>query len=275
MKKIFTLIFASLTIGLLSQNFSAYKVNNAQTTSSATLTNGYILSEITTATTNTLSPTKTEFKVKIVNNTASTMTLNVLRRVIYNNPVLMLDGNGNFPDSYFCYGTICHPSNVNLPGPTDYCVLGVSGSTVSPFDNTKDNGTPFVLGVIEGTSLGKYFINYKLFDVNNPNDSLSFTVRYNEFLSVEENGNVIESVGNIYPNPSTNTAGISLDLAHESAVKIQVYNSLGALVYNGVEQKLSGKNKVSFDCTNFNPGLYFVTVFAGESKVTRRLVISK
>ena len=127
MKKIFTLIFASLTIGLLSQNFSAYKVNNAQTTSSATLTNGYILSEITTATTNTLSPTKTEFKVKIVNNTASTMTLNVLRRVIYNNPVLLLDGNGNFPDSYFCFGTICHPSNVNLPGPTDYCVLGVSG----------------------------------------------------------------------------------------------------------------------------------------------------
>ena len=94
-------------------------------------------------------------------------------------------------------------------------------------------------------------------------------------LSVEENVNAIESVGNLYPNPSSNIAGFSLTLTHESTVKVQVYNSLGSLVYNGSEQLLNGKNKLAVDCANFNNGLYFVTVTAGNSKVTKRLVVNK
>ena len=235
MKKIFTLLFIGLICGVSAQSFSVYQTNNSQTILTATLTNGYLLSENTTASTPTAQSVGS-FKVKLVNNSASTKTLTVLRRVVYQNPALLLDGAGNMPDSYFCFGFNCFPSTVNAPTSADYCVLGASGSTVAPFDNSKDNGTPFIIYLVEGLSLGKYYVNYKVFDVNNPNDSSSFTVKYNEFLSVEENVNAIESVGNLYPNPSSNIAGFSLTLTHESTVKVQVYNSLGSLVYNGSEQ---------------------------------------
>lgn len=275
MKKIFTFLFLALTSCLLAQNYSVYQVNNSQMINTATLTNGYIMAQGTAASTSTASPSISTFKVKLVNNTASTLTLSVIRRVIYNNPALKLDGAGNLPDSYFCYGFQCFPSNVGSPGSGDYCVLGASGSTVSPYDNSRDNGTPFVIDLAEGLVQGKYFINYTVYNVNNINDSVCFTVKYNEFLSVQENTDVIEAIGNLYPNPSTNNAQLSIVLKQESPVKIQVFNNLGSLVYNGNEQKLSGKNKLSVDCTNFTSGLYFVTVTAGDSKITKRLVINK
>lgn len=274
MKKTFTLFLLGLGFGLSAQSFSVYKTNNSQTVNTATITNGYVISDVTTASTPT-AQSVASFKIKLVNNTASTATLSVLRKVVYQNPALLLDGAGNMPDTYFCFGFNCFPSTVNSPSAADYCVLGASGSTVSPFDNSKDNGTPFIVYIVEGLTQGKYFVNYKVFDINNPTDSVSFTVKYNEFQGVEESPNIIESVGNLYPNPTTNNAQFSLVLKQESAVKVEVFNSLGALVYNSTEQKLAGKNKLSLDCSNFNSGLYFVTVTSGESKITKRLVINK
>ena len=92
MKKIFTLLFISLTSGLFAQNYSVYQTNNSQMINTATLTNGYNLSSATSVTTNTASPTVSTIKVKLVNNTASTLTLSVIRRVIFNNPDRYLRG---------------------------------------------------------------------------------------------------------------------------------------------------------------------------------------
>lgn len=279
MKKIFTLISFALTTIAIGQTFSAYKMNNTQTSTVATLSNGYILNESTTATTNTVSPNITATKIKIVNNAATTVTLGVIRTVYYHSPALKLDGLGSFPDSYFCFGYSCFGSDINTAPSTDYTILLGSGltSTVFPYaDNSKDNGQPFLLDLVEGTSLGKYFIKYKLYNVNNANDTLTFTVKYNEFLSVTENNSIIESASDVFPNPSSTTANIILNLNQENQVKVQVYNSLGALVINNQEQKLSqGKNKIAIDCANLTSGLYFVSVTAGSSKVTKRLVINK
>ena len=112
--------------------------------------------------------------------------------------------------------------------------------------------------------------------MNNANDTLTFTVKYNEFLSVAENNSIIESASDVFPNPSNSTAYIALNMNQENQVKVQVYNTLGALVINNQEQKLSqGKNKIAIDCANLTSGLYFVSVTAGSSKVTKRLVINK
>ena len=268
MKKLFTLLSISLTTLALGQSFSAFKTVGSSTVTA--LTNGYVLNEATTATTNTNSPAVTATKVRIQNNSSvNTVTLNVIRTVVYQSPALKLDGGGSFPDSYFCFGYSCFGSNVNTATSTDYTVLG-------PNQTSDAAGQPFLLDLVEGTSLGKYFIRYKLFNVNDANDTLSFTVRYNEFLSVNENNSILDNVSEIYPNPSSNSAFLNFTLKQENTVKVQVYNSLGALVYNGTEQKLmAGKNKIAVDCSNLNSGIYFVSLSANGSKATKRLVINK
>jgi hypothetical protein len=274
MKKTFTLFSLLLTFGLAAQNYSVFLTDPSQTIYTQTLVNGSVVSMGTSATTNTSSPSVRQFKVLLQNKSSSTITLNVTRRIVYNSPALKLDGAGNIPDTYFCFGYNCFPSTVSQPNSSDYCILGAMGSTVTP-DNSRDNATPFVIDLAENTTIGKYYVNYKVYDVNNISDSVSFVVRYNEFLSVQENKEVISSVGNVYPNPSTGLANFDVVLNQDSPVKIEVYNSIGSLVYKNSEQRLIGKNKLSVDCSNFNCGLYFVTLTSGDSKVTKRLTVTK
>lgn len=291
MKKIFTLFLFALTSGVLAQNFTAYETNNAQTTLYTNLTNGSTLNVVSTVSTPS-GNISTSFKVKLFNTSASTLTLSVKRRIVANNPPLLLNGAGNIPDTYFCFGFQCFPSNINSPGPADYCILGPAGTNTTAccngttntcctptftgsYDNSKENGTPFVIILDEGLTQGYYVVSYTLFDINNVSDSIMFYVKYNAILSVQENNNVLESVSNIYPNPATNMANVTVNLTRETPVKVQVYNSIGALVYSGNEQKSPGKNKVSVDCTLFNSGLYFMTLTAGDTKITKRLVINK
>ena len=120
-----------------------------------------------------------------------------------------------------------------------------------------------------------YSVKKNIFEYS---DSVAIKTAIDNFLNavgIKDQESGIDSFSNIYPNPSTGNANITVDLTEEVAVKIEVYNSFGSLVYRGAEQKLIGKNKLSIDCTNFNSGLYFVIVTAGNSKVTKRLVVNK
>jgi hypothetical protein len=431
MKKTFTFLSLVLAFGLTAQNYAVFLTDNSQTAHTQTLVNGSVISMGTGVTTNTAAPHLTTFYVLLENKSASQITLNVVRRIVYNNAPLKLDGAGNIPDTYFCFGYNCFSSIVSQPTSADYCVLGAMGSTVTP-DNSKDNGTPFVIDLAENTTIGKYYVNYKVYDVNNPNDSVSFVVKYNEtaivpntiqawsldptftstvqalpngatanyttsaaaatevhvkfkntdpsntytysivrkdvqlfhfsttdtakahfcfgdlgscynqFLfeptsdfvtlgpggtttganhiitdldeatgstgysiinyklfnkatgksgpgadtlsftfkynsltGIKENKGLFENVSDVYPNPSTNNANITVVLTDEVPVKVQVYNSLGTLVYNGAEQQMTGKNRLGIDCSNFSNGLYFITVSAGNAKITKRLVVNK
>lgn len=274
MKKIFTLIAFCAASFAIAQSFSAYKMNNTQTATLATLSNGYILNESTTASP-TISPVVTATKVKIVNDAATTVTLGVERTIVYNNPPLKVDGGTSTPDTYFCFGFSCFASNVSVAPSSDYTILGPNGSSTQP-DNSVDAGQPFLIDLVESSVMGKYFVKYKIYNVNDANDTVAFTVKYNEFLSVSENNNIIANVSDIFPNPSSSNAHLSLTLTQESPVKVQVYNSLGALVYTGNELKYpQGKNKISIDCSNLNSGIYLVSLNAGESKITKRLIINK
>ncbi|MBK7666478.1 MAG: T9SS type A sorting domain-containing protein [Sphingobacteriaceae bacterium] len=170
----------------------------------------------------------------------------------------------------FCFGDLgtCYASFVYEAD--EFSVLAPGGAVVP--------GKQLVTDLVEGSSIGYSEIYYKLFNVatgKTSSDTLSFTIKYNQLLSVNENATVLESVSNIYPNPSTNNANINVVLTDEAPVKIQVFNSLGSLVYNSTEQNLNGKNKLAVDCSNFHSGLYFITVTAGNSKVTKRLVVNK
>jgi hypothetical protein len=269
MKKIFTLISITVSSFVFGQSFSLYKTNNSQTTITGTITNGYNLSDATSAN----GQTKGTFR--LVNNSTTTTSLNIVRTIVFQNPMLVLDGSTTTPNTYFCFGNTCFPSNVSTANSFDYTILGPSGSTSAPFDNSTANAQPFMPYLEEGATMGKYFVRYKIFNVNNPNDTLSFTYKYNEFLSVNENATVIETISDIHPNPASNVANLTVLLNKESAVKIQVHNSLGGLVYNSAEQKLNGKNKLNIDCNTYSAGLYFVTVTAGETKITKKLIVNK
>ena len=282
MKKIFTLVsfgFCSALVAQTLPSFSIYKTNNLGAYT-ATLTNGGGFVETTTAgDTNPL-----ESKLTIKNNAAVTQTFNVVRRILSQNPPLILDGSSNTPNSYFCFGSDCFTSPVNTPPVSDpgytLTTLSAAGSptttTIPKADNSRGAGQAFVTYFLEGETAGNYVIQYKVFNVANPNDSIAFKIGYNQSVGIKSLSKSADLVSEIYPNPASGASKIYIDLAKDEELKFQVYNSLGSVVYTGSKQKYTaGKNHLSMDGLELNSGIYFITLSNTTSTTTKRLIITK
>jgi len=80
----------------------------------------------------------------------------------------------------------------------------------------------------------------------------------------------------VYPNPAVNTATVALNLTTEADVKLEIYNTLGQLVYSmPAEHRYTGTSASTIDVSNFANGEYFVKVLIGTEALTKTLVIAK
>lgn len=95
----------------------------------------------------------------------------------------------------------------------------------------------------------------------------------NIVASVSENLGLSKNV-TIVPNPTSGLINIAVILANKENLTISVSNTLGQEVisnkYNAITNDL-----ISLDLSNFNNGVYFVTVSNGKDKMVQRLILNK
>ncbi len=262
MKKIITYCIIGLSFSASAQ-IAAYVLNPNNGAITATITNGSNLQFYTA------SDAIESEKIKFKNMSASTQTYNMSRSFTAQSPALFTDGIAtNKPNSYFCFGTQCFGSNVSIADASNYTPL-------APGADSQTSGFPVSIYLSEAQNLGYYVVRYKIFNVNNPNDSLSFNAVYNVqsvgFKSIDK----LDAVSELYPNPNNGSA-VAFDLDRDEELKFQVYNSLGSLVYTGAKQKYAaGKNKLALDAASLTNGVYFVTISGNSGKTTKRLIVNK
>lgn len=257
MKKIFT-FFALLICGL---GFSQTSIHMIDTTNHFNiLTNDTVMPRNVG-----VGATRTEV-VDIKNISAVTHTYSVIKREIKLNLALTT----NSATAYFCFGSTCYGAGTFTAGST---VVLTPGQKISDLAGTYPLSVDFDESP---TTQGYSYIKYVIYDINNYSDSAGVAWKYNQALGVKNVADVLESVSNVYPNPSHENASVAITLKSDADVKVQVYNSLGALVYNGANQKFTpGKHNIAINCSDLNSGLYFVSVLAGENKITKRLIVNK
>lgn len=79
-----------------------------------------------------------------------------------------------------------------------------------------------------------------------------------------------------YPNPVVSDVNFNYSLPSSELVNISIYNQVGGLVANVVnEYKKAGSNVANFDASNLNSGNYIVKFNAGAINATRKLTIVK
>jgi len=79
-----------------------------------------------------------------------------------------------------------------------------------------------------------------------------------------------------YPNPFNPTTNISYQLPTTSHVTLKVYDTLGRIVAELVnEEKSAGSYTVKFDGTKLSSGVYFYTIKAGNFSDTKKLLLAK
>jgi hypothetical protein len=114
-----------------------------------------------------------------------------------------------------------------------------------------------------GNPTNKDFSNYLDFYVD---DTAASNVGINQKLEAAGNN------GGNYPNPFTDKTDIIFSVSKAGNATVQVYDALGNKIYKTEVITKAGENKVAFDGSSLNPGLYIYSVCVGKDCITRRML---
>jgi hypothetical protein len=98
----------------------------------------------------------------------------------------------------------------------------------------------------------------------------------NDIVTVHEQTPHLALQTNIYPNPATEEVNVKFELPSNADVEILLLDELGQTVKNirkGKEMK--GEYTEKIPVNDLAPGLYYVSIVAGEMRETKQLVIAK
>lgn len=87
------------------------------------------------------------------------------------------------------------------------------------------------------------------------------------------NANESFSVGNIHPNPTTETAHINFNLINDTDIKVIVTDITGkVMTTQNLGTLVAGSQSATVDASSFANGIYFVTIEAGNSQTTQKFI---
>lgn len=139
----------------------------------------------------------------------------------------------------------------------------------------------FVKGV--GTTMEKQTYSYT--DKGLLAGSYSYRLRQVDFDGTAEFSRAIQvnvtnplefALDQNFPNPFNPSTSIRFSLPEAGYVKLTVYNSLGESVAQLVNGTIdAGLHEVSFSAANLTSGLYFYTLEANNTKITRKMTLLK
>ncbi len=197
----------------------------------------------------------------IKNTSATTNTYNVKRY-----DVTLNTANGTDAEAYFCFGGSCYGKLTTI-SPTPLVLrAGKSASDT--------NAAYFLLtaDLDEAPVAGLSVVKYTYFNVNNANDSLQVTLKYNGAVGIGKTAKDLSGI-ELYPNPATDGTLLKVNSVKSADSKITIYNSLGAVVSEKQVYLNEGRNNIELKVENYATGVYFVNVKSKDSSVTKRLII--
>jgi Secretion system C-terminal sorting domain len=80
----------------------------------------------------------------------------------------------------------------------------------------------------------------------------------------------------IYPNPATTNVNVQLQLPQDSKASLIILNGMGQTVLQRkIDEKDLLDNKISINTEGLGNGMYFISVYAEDYKVTQKFVVAK
>jgi hypothetical protein len=98
-------------------------------------------------------------------------------------------------------------------------------------------------------------------------------MKVNQPVGIEENA--LNSSLNIYPNPSNGLVYVNFSMAKASEVRMEVYNTLGAMVRNLNTTAPAGVQLRNIDLSDLSNGVYSLNITADGMKTSRLITIAK
>jgi PKD repeat protein len=144
-----------------------------------------------------------------------------------------------------------------------------------------DNDTPLIYdktnldGVFDFTELpyGTYKVYTEMVGIqttpayitlnqDNPTANISIVVHDGEaLLGIDEpHSAYIETVGSVYPNPTTGSVSLNITMIQDAAISIEVINNYGQQIMEKEISLKSGENQINLASDILPKGLYFISI---------------
>jgi len=159
------------------------------------------------------------------------------------------------------------------------------------FQIERSNGSEYrTVGFVAGHGTSTNVHNYTFVDQNVEAGSYSYRLKQIDLDGTFEYSNTIEvevlglrefALGQNYPNPFNPSTTINFSLAVDSKVSLKVFNVLGQEVASLVNGQMSaGSQKISFDASSLNSGVYFYRLDADgidgqKFSSTKKMILTK
>lgn len=98
-----------------------------------------------------------------------------------------------------------------------------------------------------------------------------------QVLGVKNLTNALENSFVVYPNPAAKNTNISFALVNDNKVSVFVYDVLGHLVSNEVNETSfeKGNHSININTSNLSAGIYYISLEVNGSKETKKLIINQ
>lgn len=117
-----------------------------------------------------------------------------------------------------------------------------------------------------------------------PDNYISFNLIYyskvngiscgtNSYLSIEEEQKIDDSDLSIYPNPANNKVTVRFETKDVEPIEIRILTISGQTIYSQNTEFNSFSEGVNLDISDFDSGIYFVTVNSSKGNISKKLVI--
>jgi len=213
------------------------------------------------------------------------------------NPRIIWDNNlepdmvrNGLTSSYKRYKIYRATSNNSTIAPLTYYYLDTyddytPNDTANYIDNNPYNGVLVGCG-LGGNNNNTDYWRYKIVAVDKYDDQSvmsDFVSIRGNWISEPDNNNsnnvspLTFSLSQNYPNPFNPSTEIKFDLPQNTFVTLRVYNAVGQVVAELVnnEYRKAGSYSVSFDGSKLASGIYFYSIEAGVYKEVKKMVLLK
>lgn len=156
----------------------------------------------------------------------------------------------------------CLPSNCEFPGGQTNCAV-ITGTTNDP------------VGVYTLTITVEPFIGTAPFVISNGPETISYyKIVVNPGSSIQSLDPTTFSVSQNNPNPSDNACDIYYTLTSKADVEIRLMNAIGKEVQKIRTSGNPGTNKYELNTANLPQGIYFYSLFNGQTTITKRMIVN-
>ena len=173
-------------------------------------------------------------------------------------------------DIYYCFGANCFNANTNTVFIPTQNVTLASGAMLPNGAGTYGLKTDFD----DNNVIGNSIVRYTLYDINNPIDSVSFTINYDvSAVGIKLHETIKFAMNQCIPNPAKEFTIIPYEIKnYDGNAKLILNDILGNKVREIKLEEASGNLKI--DLTGLNEGIYFYTLqIKQKNMISRKLII--